>query len=85
MSYSTCYFFMGSADAINYNICPIFLMLFVYILVLAYVNWRNPLQTSFKIAYLECGYRELTVVIRQRRGVINTFQYICKIARVVVL
>jgi hypothetical protein len=50
---------MGGADAVNYNLRSVFLVLFVDILVLAYVNWRKPLQTSLKIAYLEYRYKGL--------------------------
>jgi hypothetical protein len=50
---------MGAADAIIYNLCPVFLVLLVDILVLAYVNWRKPPQTTLKIAYLEYRYKGL--------------------------
>jgi hypothetical protein len=49
---------MGAADAVNYNLCHVFLVLFVDILVLAYVNWRKPLQTSLKIAYLSTDTKD---------------------------
>jgi hypothetical protein len=70
-------FFYGAADAINYNLCPLFLVLFMDILVLAYVNWRKPLQTSPKIAYLCYKYKGFSDMTEAwHDGYISIYVYI---------